>query len=143
MPRRALLVDEFLESEDIRRMDWPARAPDLNSIQYIWHALGRAIATRNPSDNYPGNENSVTEQVGPIATRTDKLPYFKYDTLRGLYSCKRVSYPYKPISFVYSATAVSYLQTTMSVTHDHACVLQLLNGYFFCFVSVYVRIKFH
>ncbi|GFW20423.1 DDE_3 domain-containing protein [Trichonephila clavipes] len=32
-PHRALLVDEFLESEDIRRMDWPARSPDLNPIE--------------------------------------------------------------------------------------------------------------
>ncbi|GBO36068.1 hypothetical protein AVEN_187631-1 [Araneus ventricosus] len=45
---RTLLVDEFLESEDIRRMDWPARSPDLNPIEHIWDALGRAIATRNP-----------------------------------------------------------------------------------------------
>ncbi|GFV42656.1 transposable element Tcb2 transposase [Trichonephila clavipes] len=29
-----------------------------------------------PSKNYPGNENSVAERVGPIATRTDKLSYF-------------------------------------------------------------------
>ncbi|GBN43219.1 Transposable element Tcb2 transposase [Araneus ventricosus] len=46
-PHRALLVDEFLESEDIRRMDWPARSPDLNPIEHAWDALGRAIATRN------------------------------------------------------------------------------------------------
>ncbi|GBN39097.1 hypothetical protein AVEN_161008-1 [Araneus ventricosus] len=47
-PHRALLVDEFLESEDIRRMDWPARSPDLNPIEHVWDALGRSIATRNP-----------------------------------------------------------------------------------------------
>ncbi|GBM20273.1 hypothetical protein AVEN_216685-1 [Araneus ventricosus] len=46
-PHRALLVDEFLESEDIRRMDWPAISPDLNPIEHVWDALGRAIATRN------------------------------------------------------------------------------------------------
>ncbi|GFX57662.1 transposable element Tc1 transposase [Trichonephila clavipes] len=45
---RALLVDEFLESEDIRQMDWPTRFPDLNPIEHVWDALGRAIATRNP-----------------------------------------------------------------------------------------------
>ncbi|GBM11017.1 Transposable element Tcb2 transposase [Araneus ventricosus] len=45
---RALLVDEFLESEDISQMDWPARSPDLNHIEPVWDALGRAIATRNP-----------------------------------------------------------------------------------------------
>ncbi|GBM23009.1 Transposable element Tc1 transposase [Araneus ventricosus] len=46
----ALLVDEFLESEDIRRMDWPARSPDLNPIEHVWDALGRVIATRNPQE---------------------------------------------------------------------------------------------
>ncbi|GBO43813.1 hypothetical protein AVEN_192355-1 [Araneus ventricosus] len=45
---RALLVDEFLESEDIRRIDWPATSPDLNPIERVWDALGRAIAIRNP-----------------------------------------------------------------------------------------------
>ncbi|GBN20743.1 Transposable element Tcb2 transposase [Araneus ventricosus] len=47
-PHRALLVDEFLESEDIRKMDWPARSPHRNPIEHVWDALGRAIATRNP-----------------------------------------------------------------------------------------------
>ncbi|GBO13859.1 hypothetical protein AVEN_267484-1 [Araneus ventricosus] len=47
-PHRALLVGEFLESEDIRRMDWPARSPDLNPIEHVWDALGREIATRHP-----------------------------------------------------------------------------------------------
>ncbi|GFT70244.1 DDE_3 domain-containing protein [Trichonephila clavipes] len=45
-PHRAVLVDEFLQSEDIRRMDWPAMSPDLNPIKHVWHALGRAIGTR-------------------------------------------------------------------------------------------------
>ncbi|GBM79660.1 hypothetical protein AVEN_58436-1 [Araneus ventricosus] len=53
---RALLVDEFLESEDIRRMDWPARYPDLNPIEHVWNALGRAIATRNPPVREPSRK---------------------------------------------------------------------------------------
>ncbi|GBN33913.1 hypothetical protein AVEN_169933-1 [Araneus ventricosus] len=44
---RALLFDEFLESEDIRRMYWPARFPELNPIEHVCYALGRAVATRN------------------------------------------------------------------------------------------------
>ncbi|GFT91473.1 uncharacterized protein TNCV_4286221 [Trichonephila clavipes] len=34
-PYRALLVDEFLDCEDICRMDWPATSPDLDSIEYV------------------------------------------------------------------------------------------------------------
>lgn len=47
-PHRANLVDEYLESEDITRMDWPARSPDLNPIEHVWDALGKAIAARHP-----------------------------------------------------------------------------------------------
>ncbi|GFV10835.1 DDE_3 domain-containing protein [Trichonephila clavipes] len=46
-PHRALQVDEFLESEDIRCMDWPARSPDLSPIEHVSDALGRATTTRN------------------------------------------------------------------------------------------------
>ncbi|GFW76212.1 hypothetical protein TNCV_3800471 [Trichonephila clavipes] len=36
--------------------------PDLNSIEHVRDALGRAIATHNPfSENHSGNENSVAE----------------------------------------------------------------------------------
>ena len=59
-PLRALLVNEFLESENIRRMDWPSRSPDLNLTEHVWDALGRATASRNPpSEKYLMSENSV------------------------------------------------------------------------------------
>ncbi|GBO00171.1 hypothetical protein AVEN_228412-1 [Araneus ventricosus] len=35
-PHGAFLVDEFLESEDIRQMDWLARSPDVNPIEHVW-----------------------------------------------------------------------------------------------------------
>jgi hypothetical protein len=47
-PQRARLVDEYLKSEDIHRMDWPAKSPDLNPIEHGWDAFGRAIAVRQP-----------------------------------------------------------------------------------------------
>ncbi|GFX49011.1 transposable element Tcb2 transposase [Trichonephila clavipes] len=46
-PHRALLVDEFLEGENIRRRDWPARSPHFNPIEHVWDALRRVIATRS------------------------------------------------------------------------------------------------
>ncbi|UYV63858.1 hypothetical protein LAZ67_2005841, partial [Cordylochernes scorpioides] len=48
-PHRARLVNEYLQSENIRRMDWPARSPDLNPIEHAWDALGRRIGARHPS----------------------------------------------------------------------------------------------
>ncbi|UYV73074.1 hypothetical protein LAZ67_10001746, partial [Cordylochernes scorpioides] len=46
---RARLVNEYLQSENIRRMDWPARSPDLNPIEHVWDALGRRIGARHSS----------------------------------------------------------------------------------------------
>ncbi|GFX64328.1 uncharacterized protein TNCV_1500521 [Trichonephila clavipes] len=46
-PHRAHLVDEFLESVDIHRMDWPVRSPILIHIERTWDALGWANANRN------------------------------------------------------------------------------------------------
>ncbi|UYV77349.1 hypothetical protein LAZ67_15000598, partial [Cordylochernes scorpioides] len=37
------------KSENIRRMDWPARSPDLNPIELVRDALGRRIGARHPS----------------------------------------------------------------------------------------------
>ncbi|GBM29736.1 Transposable element Tcb2 transposase [Araneus ventricosus] len=67
-PHRALLIDEFLESENIRRMDWQARSPDLNPIEHVWNALGRAIATRNPP---PRN---ILEMKTALLNEWDQLP---------------------------------------------------------------------
>ncbi|GFY19805.1 DDE_3 domain-containing protein [Trichonephila clavipes] len=95
---RALLVDGFLESEDIRRMHWPVRSPDLNPIKHVWNALGRKMKTRNPLwraiQEIKTTFLDEWEQLPHTHTRTDKLPYFKCDiTLRDLYNRKRGPYP--------------------------------------------------
>ncbi|GFX87640.1 uncharacterized protein TNCV_2465331 [Trichonephila clavipes] len=46
-PHRVHLVHEFLESEDIHRIDCPVRSADLNPKQHSLDALGRATATGN------------------------------------------------------------------------------------------------
>ncbi|GFU73425.1 transposable element Tc1 transposase [Trichonephila clavipes] len=43
---RTVAAEQLLESEDIERMDWPARSPDLNPIEHIWDFLGRRLAAR-------------------------------------------------------------------------------------------------
>ncbi|GFU65801.1 transposable element Tc1 transposase [Trichonephila clavipes] len=43
---RTVAAEQLLESEDIERMDWPARSPDLNPIELVWDFLGRRLAAR-------------------------------------------------------------------------------------------------
>ncbi|GFT57413.1 transposable element Tcb1 transposase [Trichonephila clavipes] len=47
-PHRAYIVDEWLQSEDITRMDWPAYSPDLIPIELVCDMLGRRIAACQP-----------------------------------------------------------------------------------------------
>ncbi|GFU37284.1 transposable element Tc3 transposase [Trichonephila clavipes] len=39
-------AEQLLESEDIERMDWLARSPDINPIEHVWDFLGRRLAAR-------------------------------------------------------------------------------------------------
>ncbi|GFV37364.1 transposable element Tcb2 transposase [Trichonephila clavipes] len=43
---RTVAAEQLLESEDIERMDWPTRSPDLNLIEHVWDFLGRRLAAR-------------------------------------------------------------------------------------------------
>ncbi|GFX34641.1 transposable element Tcb1 transposase [Trichonephila clavipes] len=43
---RTVAAEQLLESEDIERMDWPARSPNLNPIEHVWDFLGRRLAAR-------------------------------------------------------------------------------------------------
>ncbi|GFX68860.1 transposable element Tcb2 transposase [Trichonephila clavipes] len=47
-PHRADIVDDYLESEGIARIAWPAYSPDLNPIENLWNVLRRAISSRFP-----------------------------------------------------------------------------------------------
>ncbi|GBN09886.1 hypothetical protein AVEN_198656-1 [Araneus ventricosus] len=49
-------------------MDWPARSPDLNPIEPVWDALGRAIATRSPPPR------TIQEMKTALLNEWDQLP---------------------------------------------------------------------
>ncbi|KFM73360.1 Transposable element Tc1 transposase, partial [Stegodyphus mimosarum] len=62
-PHRANLVDEFLESEDIKRIPWPPNSPDLNPIENLWDYLGRAIARIHPPPRDDGAPPHIARRV--------------------------------------------------------------------------------
>ena len=47
-PHRAGILEDFLEEEDIRRMEWPTRSPYSNPKQHACDVLGRRISVRQP-----------------------------------------------------------------------------------------------
>ncbi|GFX29229.1 transposable element Tcb2 transposase [Trichonephila clavipes] len=65
---RTLAVQDCLDSEDIQRLVWPARSPDLNPIENMWDALGRQVAGRNYP---PTNKNTL---IHALTEEWDKLP---------------------------------------------------------------------
>ncbi|GFV16361.1 transposable element Tcb2 transposase [Trichonephila clavipes] len=65
---RTLAVQDFLDSESIQRLVWPARSPDLNPIENVWDALGRQVAGRNYP---PTNKNTL---IRALTEEWDKLP---------------------------------------------------------------------
>ncbi|GFU81628.1 transposable element Tcb2 transposase [Trichonephila clavipes] len=65
---RKLAVQDFLGSEGIQRLVWPACSPDLNPIENAWDALGRQVAGRNYP---PTNKNTL---IRALTEEWDKLP---------------------------------------------------------------------
>ncbi|GFV32174.1 hypothetical protein TNCV_1674621 [Trichonephila clavipes] len=49
---RTVAAEQLLEGEDIERMDWPARSPDINPIEHFKFLAGKklALTTSNAVD---------------------------------------------------------------------------------------------
>ncbi|GFX57333.1 transposable element Tcb2 transposase [Trichonephila clavipes] len=65
---RKLAVQDYLDSEGIQRLVWPARSSDLNPIENVWEALGRQVAGRNYP---PTNKNTL---IRALTEEWNKLP---------------------------------------------------------------------
>ncbi|GFW20131.1 transposable element Tc3 transposase [Trichonephila clavipes] len=64
---RAVLIDVFLEMENIQLMSWPANSPDLNPIEHVWDMLERQIAALS----HP--PSSVTELKSALQEAWNRL----------------------------------------------------------------------
>ncbi|GFS48180.1 transposable element Tcb2 transposase [Trichonephila clavipes] len=68
---RTVAAEQLLESEDIERMDWPARSPDLNPIEHVWDFLGRRLAARTlPPVTIRGASIGAARRMGSNASTT-------------------------------------------------------------------------
>ena len=66
-PHTARIVTGFLRDTNIDVMDWPARSPDLNPIEHMWDALGRAVRGRlNPPETLEQLSETLIEEWNRI-----------------------------------------------------------------------------
>ncbi|GFX23524.1 hypothetical protein TNCV_3769981 [Trichonephila clavipes] len=73
-PHRTSAIEEFLERDDIVRIDYPTYFSDLNRIKHAWNAFERRLAARL----YPFGERQTTAlttddapgQMATLASRT-------------------------------------------------------------------------
>jgi len=73
------LVQDYLKSQRITRMDWPPQSPDLNPIEHLWEILDREIRNSSISSKQALREMisecwSTLTETGITQTLVDSMP---------------------------------------------------------------------
>ena len=62
-PHRARVATQFLQQNNITRMEWPACSPDLSPIENAWDKLGKAVQERvQPNSTLNDLERMLKEE---------------------------------------------------------------------------------
>ncbi len=74
-PHRAHIVTQYLEEQNIARMEWPPTSPDMNPIEHAWDQLKRAVWRR------PHPPTTLDELRIAAVQEWDNLPQPDLDNL--------------------------------------------------------------
>ena len=86
-PHCAHVVNDFLQDNDIARLEWPVCSPDMNPIEDAWDRLKRAVYGRF-------DPPTTLRDIRRIAVEWDNLGQQCLNELvdTGMHQCKRTCY---------------------------------------------------
>lgn len=61
-------VEAYVQEVGIRRLDWPARSPDLNPIEHVWDVLKRRVRSVQPAPQ------TIRELKNVITAEWERIP---------------------------------------------------------------------
>ena len=65
-PHVARTYRQFLNTNNVNVLPWPAVSPDMNPIEHIWDYLGRKVRARGNEHNLRDLENALIQEWNNI-----------------------------------------------------------------------------